>query len=77
MHYKHAVHTEVEQIPKRICHNDTKLNNMLFNKDSGQAICMVDLDTLMPGFAFYDFGDALRTIANSATEGAIKTPVFF
>lgn len=65
------------EIPKRICHNDTKLNNMLFNKDSGQAICMVDLDTLMPGFAFYDFGDALRTIANSATEGAIKTPVFF
>ena len=50
---------------------------MLFHKDSGKALCMVDLDTLMPGYAFYDFGDALRTIANTWAEGAEEKPVAF
>lgn len=61
----------------RLCHNDTKLNNMLFHEKRQQGICLVDLDTLMPGFAFYDFGDALRTVANTAAEGDVNTPVLF
>jgi hypothetical protein len=54
-------------IPVRITHNDTKLNNVLFDENN-KAICIVDLDTVMPGFVFYDFGDAIRTLANTADE---------
>jgi len=64
-------------VPLRLCHNDTKLNNMLFHEKRHTGICLVDLDTLMPGFAFYDFGDALRTVANTAAEGDVNTPVLF
>jgi thiamine kinase-like enzyme len=54
-------------IPLRITHNDTKINNILFDeKDS--ALCVIDLDTVMPGSALYDFGDAIRTIGNKAPE---------
>lgn len=56
-------------IPVRITHNDTKLNNILFDKQ-GKAICLIDLDTVMPGYIAHDFGDALRTIANNASEDA-------
>ncbi|MCJ7468634.1 MAG: aminoglycoside phosphotransferase family protein [Maribacter sp.] len=55
-------------LPLRICHNDTKLNNILFSKKEHTALCLIDLDTLMKGYFYYDFGDALRTIANSAPE---------
>lgn len=55
----------------RVCHNDTKLNNMLFHKETNKGLCLIDLDTLMPGYFFYDFGDAYRTIANTAIEGDI------
>jgi len=55
-------------LPVRICHNDTKLNNILFSKESDTALCLIDLDTLMKGFFYYDFGDAVRTIANTAPE---------
>jgi len=55
------------KVPLRITHNDTKLNNILFDKD-GKSICMIDLDTVMPGYVFYDFGDAIRTMANEANE---------
>ena len=55
------------ELPVRVCHNDSKLNNILFSK-KGKALCMVDLDTLMPGHFAYDFGDAARTIANPAPE---------
>jgi hypothetical protein len=55
------------KIPVRITHNDTKFNNILFN-DLNQAICIVDLDTVMPGSALFDFGDAIRTGANTACE---------
>ncbi len=55
------------ELPLRVCHNDSKLNNILFSK-SGKALCMIDLDTLMPGHFAYDFGDAARTIANPAPE---------
>jgi hypothetical protein len=55
------------KIPVRITHNDTKLNNILFDENN-KAICIIDLDTVMPGFVFYDFGDAIRTLANTADE---------
>lgn len=55
-------------IPTRVTHNDTKLNNVLFDKDSGKAICVIDLDTVMPGLALYDFGDSIRFGANTAAE---------
>jgi aminoglycoside phosphotransferase (APT) family kinase protein len=54
-------------IPERITHNDTKFNNILFNRE-GRAICIVDLDTVMPGCIHFDFGDAIRIIANTAAE---------
>lgn len=56
------------QIPERIVHNDTKLNNVLFDSTSGEALCVIDLDTVMPGLALYDFGDMVRVGANRATE---------
>ena len=55
------------KIPMRVTHNDTKFNNVLFNK-KGKGICVIDLDTVMPGFVFYDFGDAIRTFTNTANE---------
>ena len=54
-------------LPKRICHCDTKVNNMLFDKD-GNVLCVIDLDTVMPSFVFSDFGDFLRTGANAVAE---------
>lgn len=56
------------KIPIRICHNDTKLNNILFSKNTGKALCLIDLDTIMKGRFLYDFGDAVRTIINTAPE---------
>jgi hypothetical protein len=55
------------QLPLRITHNDTKFNNILFN-EKNQAQCIIDFDTVMPGYVAYDFGDAIRTIINSAAE---------
>lgn len=55
-------------IPLRVTHNDTKINNILFDKDTLEAVCVIDLDTVMPGSALYDFGDALRFGASTATE---------
>lgn len=55
------------QIPLRVTHNDTKFNNILFNRQN-KAICIVDLDTVMPGYVLYDFGDAIRTGANTGAE---------
>ena len=54
-------------LPKRICHCDTKVNNMLFDAD-GNVLCVIDLDTVMPSFVFSDFGDFLRTAANTGAE---------
>ena len=54
-------------LPKRICHCDTKVNNMMFDED-GNILCVIDLDTLMPSFVFSDFGDFLRTAANTMPE---------
>ena len=54
-------------IPLRVLHNDTKLSNILFNS-RGKAICLIDLDTIMPGYVHYDYGDALRSMSCSADE---------
>jgi len=48
-------------LPLRITHNDTKINNVLFDDSTGEAVCVIDLDTTMPGSALYDFGDMIRT----------------
>lgn len=55
------------KLPKRLCHCDTKVNNMLFDKD-GNVLCVIDLDTVMPNFVFSDYGDFLRTGANTVAE---------
>lgn len=59
---------EKKEIPIRVTHNDTKINNVLFDKDSGEEVCVIDLDTVMPGSVLYDFGDALRAGATSGAE---------
>ena len=56
------------ELPLRVTHNDTKLNNILFDKDSGAPVCVVDLDTIMPGYSVNDFGDSIRFGASSAAE---------
>jgi thiamine kinase-like enzyme len=55
------------KIPLRITHNDTKFNNILLDEND-KALCIIDLDTVMPGYVHYDFGDAIRTAANTAGE---------
>lgn len=55
-------------LPLRVTHNDTKLNNILFDKDSNKPLAVIDLDTIMPGLAAYDFGDAIRFGCNLADE---------
>jgi len=59
---------EKGEIPLRVTHNDTKINNVLFDRHTKKAICVVDLDTVMPGSALYDFGDAVRSGAATAKE---------
>ena len=59
---------EDKSIPTRVTHNDTKINNILFDKNTLDAVCVIDLDTVMPGSALYDFGDALRIGASTAAE---------
>lgn len=54
-------------LPKRICHCDTKVNNMMFDED-GKVLCVIDLDTVMPSFVFSDYGDFLRTAASTLPE---------
>lgn len=56
------------KLPLRVTHNDTKLNNILFNKVTGKALCIVDLDTIMPGYSVNDFGDSIRFGATTALE---------
>lgn len=55
------------ELPLRITHNDTKINNILFDHQNN-ILCIIDLDTVMPGSILYDFGDAIRTLGNSAAE---------
>lgn len=60
-------------LPLRVTHNDTKLNNVMFDEETDEAICVIDLDTVMPGLALYDFGDAIRFGANTCAEDEADT----
>jgi hypothetical protein len=56
------------ELPLRITHNDTKFNNVLIDDHDGTGVCVIDLDTVMPGLSLYDFGDSIRSMANPAPE---------
>ncbi len=56
------------EIPLRVTHNDTKLNNIMLDHETGKGICVIDLDTVMPGSALYDYGDSIRFGANTGAE---------
>ena len=56
------------KLPERVTHNDTKLNNVMLDEANGEGICVIDLDTVMPGLALYDFGDMVRTTTSPAKE---------
>lgn len=56
------------KLPLRVTHNDTKLNNVMIDNKTGEGICVIDLDTVMPGLSLYDFGDSIRFGANPALE---------
>ncbi len=56
------------EIPLRVTHNDTKLNNIMIDDQTGKGICVIDLDTVMPGSALYDYGDSIRFGANTGAE---------
>ncbi len=64
--------TEMEKgnIPTRVTHNDTKINNVLLDDATGKGRCVIDLDTVMPGSALYDFGDAIRSCGSTLEEDA-------
>ncbi len=69
--------------PERITHNDTKINNVLLDDATGRGLCVIDLDTVMPGLSLYDFGDLVRTATCSAAEDerdlsliALQQPLF-
>ena len=59
------------ELPLRVTHNDTKINNILFDAESGAPLCVIDLDTVMPGFTVTDFGDAIRFGASTAAEDEV------
>lgn len=70
-------------LPERVVHNDTKIDNVLFDKSTGEALCVVDLDTVMPGSALHDFGDLVRSTVAAAAEDesdlarvALRLPIF-
>ena len=56
------------EIPLRVTHNDTKLNNVMIDNKTGKGLCVIDLDTVMPGSALYDYGDSIRFGASTAAE---------
>lgn len=59
---------EKGELPIRITHNDTKLNNVMMDADTDEAVCVIDLDTVMPGLSLYDFGDLVRTATSPVEE---------
>lgn len=59
---------ESGELPLRVTHNDTKLSNILLDEDTGDCVCVIDLDTVMPGSSLYDFGDSIRTGVCTAAE---------
>ena len=68
---RHKVNTGIlldSGLPERVTHNDTKLNNVMLDETTGEGVCVIDLDTVMPGLALYDFGDMVRTTTSPAQE---------
>ena len=59
---------DIGELPVRVTHNDTKLNNVLFDEKTREAVCVIDLDTVMPGLSAYDFGDSIRFGASTGAE---------
>ena len=55
-------------LPLRVTHNDTKLNNVMLDAETRKALCVIDLDTVMPGLVGHDFGDAVRSAASTSTD---------
>lgn len=73
LHHQDDVHVltdklEAGLLPLRVTHNDTKVNNVLVDAQTNKALCVIDLDTIMPGLAAYDFGDCIRSGATSGAE---------
>lgn len=62
----------VEILPVQVTHNDTKINNLLFNSESKKPIAVIDLDTCMPGFIMHDFGDMVRTCCSTLPEDGVE-----
>lgn len=61
-----------EKLPIRLCHNDTKLSNFLFGETSDRGLCLIDLDTIMPGYLLYDLGDILRILIQAFAEDHVN-----
>lgn len=59
---------EAGELPERVTHNDTKLNNVMLDLETGRGVCVIDLDTVMPGIVHYDFGDLVRSSTSPAAE---------
>lgn len=73
LHQIHELHRQ-GALPERITHNDTKISNVLFDQKSHRPICVIDLDTTMPGFVAHDFGDLVRTAAVTIPEDSETIP---
>lgn len=74
---------EQGEIPSRVTHNDTKINNVMIDAQTDEAVCVIDLDTVMPGLSLYDFGDLVRSAVSPAAEDttdlgqvAMRMPIF-
>lgn len=65
------------QLPLRVTHNDTKLNNVMLDEETGKAVCVIDLDTVMPGLAVNDFGDSIRFGASTGAEDEVDLDQIF
>ncbi len=72
-----------KSLPERVTHNDTKINNVMLSRSSGEAVCVIDLDTVMPGLSLYDFGDLARASVSPAAEDEpdlsrveVRLPIF-
>lgn len=64
-------------VPERVTHNDTKLNNVMLDNVTGEEVCVIDLDTVMPGLSLYDFGDMVRSATNAAAEDETNLSLVF
>ncbi len=73
MPWLHELNTLLPSLPRRIVHLDTKLNNVLMDADTLRALCVIDLDTVMEGYIFDDFGDMVRTACNPCAEDETDT----